>query len=515
MSRTFRAPARRLGAATLALGVATSIILSAGNPASAATAAVTTTDPAQAAASWLAGRLVDNTGKPSPTGNRFEDVYGGTGYYSGTSLDAVFALAAAGVGTAKIAAILSYAATTAAGPYANLDASQDQTGPYDGAVAKLALAATVGGGDPRAFGGRDLIATLAADKCTAVTVGSYPSVPECPAIGAARNIYSSVQEAFVLLAQARAGVVAAAPELTFFLGLQCPDGGFTTNTSATPTCVSDLDATSYAMFALKALGGQSTALGKAATWLAGQRNAAGYWVSQGGPNTDSTGLATSALDLSGADVSVPRAWLRSQQVTDGPTFGPTASRSALQYLGTFDPAGSRKATADAIPGLIAGANLATLTVPANATAQLPVLPASGAVTHDRVVQGRSQTVSGTGFSVGETVTAVLHSAPVTVGTVTANATGTAALTFTVPKNTAAGAHQLVLTGAASGLSATVAFTVTAAAITPAPVIAPAVSDPQLAATGLDGHQLGRLSTLAGVLLLLGGGLLLVGRRRSA
>jgi hypothetical protein len=60
------------------------------------------------------------------------------------------------------------------------------------------------------------------------------------------------------------------------------------------------------------------------------------------------------------------------------------------------------------------------------------------------------------------VTVVLHSNPVTLTTLTANAQGVASGTVTIPATAAVGAHSIVLTGATSGNVDSVAITLAAA-----------------------------------------------------
>jgi hypothetical protein len=117
-----------------------------------------------------------------------------------------------------------------------------------------------------------------------------------------------------------------------------------------------------------------------------------------------------------------------------------------------------------------------------------------------VQAGDPQTVRGTGFSAGDTVTVVLNSTPVALGTLTADARGELQLTFTVPAGTETGRHTVVLTGAVSGV-ATAAFEVTA----------PPSGDGVLATTGA---VVGGSLLLASGLTLLGGLLIAAARRRS-
>lgn len=522
---------RRPTFAVAAATVAALLVVSA--PAAAAQAsAATTTDPAAAAAGWLAQQFVGADHKPSPSGDHFDGSFpgtnGGTTYFfdGGTSSDAIYALAAAKAGQTKIDAAIAYFEQHV-DEYTSLSDTSGAPGPSDGQVAKTALAAIVAGADPTSFGGFNLLTTLKDDECTTVSGSSTDfTIATCPAIGAGRNIFSSVSESLIILAEARAGGSHApsTKAVDYLLSLQCSDGGFTVATTGGTGCTPDVDATGYAAAALLALGDQQASLGRAAAWLVAQRNAAGYWVAQGGPDVDSTGLAASALDATGADTSTSRAWLASQQMTTGPTIGAGASRGALKFQGKFDASASVKATADGLLGLVPGASLATLTA-TGATPGAAVLALSTPKTASTAVrQGGKQTVTGVGFSAGEKVSAQLHSSPVSLGSVTASTTGVAMVAFTVPASLAAGSHSVVLTGATSGLTSTATFTVTNAPAAPAttPPPPPAVSpglggaeSPILADTGLDARQ-ALAEALAGLALIAAGtGALYAGRRRRA
>ncbi|GAB3317766.1 hypothetical protein GCM10027451_36070 [Geodermatophilus aquaeductus] len=121
-----------------------------------------------------------------------------------------------------------------------------------------------------------------------------------------------------------------------------------------------------------------------------------------------------------------------------------------------------------------------------------------------VAAGRQQTVSIGGFRPGELVRGTLHSTPVDLGTVRADAAGVATFTFTVPAGLEAGAHTVSMTGLTSGVTAEVPFTVTAA---------PASSSARqgdLASTGADVVP---LIGIGGVLVAAGGAAVVVSRRR--
>ncbi len=511
----------RLRAAVAIASIAAVTVLSENTAAQAATPG-TTTEPAAAAAGWLSRQLVG--------GNHLVTTYNGTSYadYGGTA-DAVFALSAAKVGRSAIEAATGWLAKNA-DAYSSVSDTSNAPGPYDGALGKLALVAEVTGQNPADFGGYDLLKALHNDQCTAAgnADGSDSSKPLCPAPGAARNIYSSVSESLVILAESRAGGSnAPTPDaVDYFLSLQCPNGGFTGSTGAcTDNTDASVDETAYAAMALAALGSQPAALAKAVGWLAAQRDSSGNWVVQGGPDVDSTGLAAAALAAAGKDVSSSRGWLAAQQVQTGPTLGTGAARGALKYQGAFDPISSVKATSDGLLGLGTDGSLATLT-DSGAAADAPVLAlATPRMAAAAVARGADQTVTGTGFAAGERVRAVLHSNPVRVGTAAANAKGAVSVRFAVPAGAALGAHTVELTGLSSGLTVSSApFTVSAAS-TPAPTgsgspssgaTAVDCNDPTaLACTGRDGRQTRGELVLGAGLVLAGAGALWLGRHRRA
>ncbi|MCL2317169.1 MAG: Ig-like domain-containing protein [Actinomycetia bacterium] len=72
--------------------------------------------------------------------------------------------------------------------------------------------------------------------------------------------------------------------------------------------------------------------------------------------------------------------------------------------------------------------------------------------------GRSYVFTGTGFAPGEKVSGMVYSTPVDLGSVTANASGTAVFVWIAPPDFAAGSHRVVLTGT-SGATAQTTFTV--------------------------------------------------------
>jgi hypothetical protein len=474
----------------------------------------TTTVPGAAAAGWLAQQFGDHLDFPAST------------YFDGgATADAVFALAAARSGRTKIDRTMRYFAAHI-DDYTNLQDTDGKPGPYDGSVAKAAAAVVVAGHDPRSFGSHDLISALHHDQCTAVSAPKNAhdfTTPTCPAVGAARNIFSSVSESFAILAEGRAaaaGGAALGPDnaaLAYFFSLQCPDGGFTVETSTASGCSSDVDATGYALMALQSLTNRpQDKIRAAAGWLRRTQRGAGYWVSQGAPNVDSTGLAAAALDGAGQDTPAARAWLAAQQVRTGPTVGAGAARGALAYQGRFDASSAVKATSDGTLGLVRDGSLATLSDAAAApdTAVLALAAPTLAVQHVR--PGGTDRVTGTGFSRGETVTGTLGRTR--LASLTADKNGTVAADIYIPRSVAAGTYALTLAGRSSGLSSSTTLAVRAA---PTPAQAPPVvptgrprgTAPILAATGAP--AIAPLLAGGGGSIILGAVALRLGRRRRA
>lgn len=453
---------RRMGAVGAGLA-AVAITVAGGQPAAAATPSYsTTTNAVQAAAGWLAGQFVDSSHLPAPAGDHFDSKYGSTYYPNyGENADVIFGLAAAKAGGAKVATALNYLAT-------NLDAYSDITnsdgfGPYDGAVAKTALAALVAGSNPTSFAGKNLLQALKTDECPAASTSCTP--------GSAANIYASVSESLVLIAEKRGAAKYGAKyapsdaAVAYLLSLQCTDGGFSVKVDPAKACTggdtSDLDSTSYALMALQAVGGHATAATKAADWVASQRKAAGYWQSQNIPNPNSTGLAAAALQGQGRDVGASRSWLLGQQAKAG-----TTGAGAIKYNGSVAATTlsatslSVLATAQALPGMIDGGSLAVLSG-TGSHAGVGVYAPKASTSSSTVKPGATQTVSATGFAPRERVTVTLHSAPVVVAAVTADALGSVRASYRVPSTLPAGSHQVVLSGRSSGLTAARSFTVPA------------------------------------------------------
>jgi hypothetical protein len=326
--------------ALIAVGVALAVGLSAPP----AHAAQTTTEPAPAAAGWLAGQLVDGQFLLF-AGTEFPD--------PGLTVDATLAFAAAGVAGADADAAMAWLADPAV---ITSYVGDGELEIYAGAHAKLAFGAQVQGLDPTSFGGVDLVERLLGLQDA---TGRFLDTSE---FGEFSNAFS---QSFAILALAGAPD-GTAPEpldlaVDFQLTAQCPDGGFPEQ-FGTETCQSDVDSTAMVLQALLAAGEDPAA---ALDWLAGQQQADGSY----GGNANSTGLAGQALRAGARDDAADRAvaFLTGLQVgCDGPADDRGSVPATAQEAGD-----APRATAQAVLGLV-GTGMAALDGTA-AEAEAPVL----------------------------------------------------------------------------------------------------------------------------------------------
>ncbi|MFV0286212.1 MAG: hypothetical protein ACK5IM_07470 [Demequina sp.] len=116
---------------------------------------------------------------------------------------------------------------------------------------------------------------------------------------------------------------------------------------------------------------------------------------------------------------------------------------------------------------------------ATSTVTISVAAPAGAVSLgvSQAEQGKSFMVSATGFAPYDKVEVWLHSTPVLLGSATADTTGALSLRVTIPANTPAGQHTVVVK-ASSGASVSTAFRVLADdSSTPQPTVSPSPIDP--------------------------------------
>ncbi|MBN6039572.1 hypothetical protein [Amycolatopsis sp. 195334CR] len=130
-----------------------------------------------------------------------------------------------------------------------------------------------------------------------------------------------------------------------------------------------------------------------------------------------------------------------------------------------------------------------------------------------LVAGESVVVQGSGFTAGEDVAVVLHSDPVTLPPVKADANGAFSYTAVLPAQLPEGAHRLVFTGARSTVESAAELTVRAAA--PPIVVTTEASVPVAQEDGGDRGWIPVLVTGAVLLIVAGTAILLVLRKRAA
>lgn len=225
----------------------------------------TTTDPALAAAGWLAARI-----ETDPT------------LFGGTLADAILAFAAVGAGQAA-------AATALANLEAGLDAYISPGGVQrPGETAKVLLAVMTQRADPTAFGGHDLEAELRAMLVTD------------PGPGEGRfSTASAADQAYAILALARTTGGVPAEAVAWLVNQQCPSGEFHWDLGCpTGPGMEDSDTTGLAVQALLATG-DTTASASGVAWLLSTQDAGGGFVSFGTPNAGSSGLAAQAVRAAG------------------------------------------------------------------------------------------------------------------------------------------------------------------------------------------------------------------------
>jgi hypothetical protein len=263
MPRLVAGPASRIAQATTALLLALLLVMSLA-PAARAGDGPTTTDPALAAAGWLAVQVET-------------DATVGVGSLA----DAIFAFAATGAGQQA-------AATALAGIAAGLDAYVMPGGTLvPGALAKAMLAVQVQGSDPTSFGGRD----LEADLRGLLTVGG----PDDGRFGTG----SAFDQALAVLALSRTAGGIPPASATWLANAGCPSGEYSWDGSCPAAPGSeDPDTTGVVLQALLAAG-ETSAADAATAWLLSIQDPDGGFPSFGTSNSSSSGIAAQALRAAG------------------------------------------------------------------------------------------------------------------------------------------------------------------------------------------------------------------------
>ena len=230
---------------------------------------------------------------------------------------------------------------------------------------------------------------------------------------------------------------------------------------------------------------------------------------------DATSTASAAADVSANAAASAAATddastdASTTATTDANASSAAAAQAAAQNDATSTSAADASASADADPNASAAAAAnasssatasasAAADASASATADASADPSGDIAITIKVPvleRGERQTAVGTGFLPGESVSGVMSSEPIALGTQIADEDGTVTFTWTIPAGTDLGTHTVTLTGVTSG-SVAATFQVVAAG---------------LATTGGD-VQTGWLA-LAALLLTLGLGVTRIARSR--
>ncbi|MFF7592416.1 prenyltransferase/squalene oxidase repeat-containing protein [Kitasatospora purpeofusca] len=238
----------------------------------------------------------------------------------GLTIDGAFALAATGTDDTALRGIVDF--LDRRGKDANERTVNDWTAigteyAGGGSIGKEALLAQVVGRDPRAFGGHDLIAALAA-----VTCGKADDSTGCAGAGNYTWATSVFSQALGIMAQLRAGDTAnAAAPIAYLKSLQHADGSWPSLIPATGD--SDVDSTAMAVMALALVPGDEAAqaVDKGVAWIAGRQLADGGFPGAAGDSTNSAALAIQGMTLRrsahGAGIAKALDFLAGQQNDDG------------------------------------------------------------------------------------------------------------------------------------------------------------------------------------------------------
>lgn len=263
-----------------------------------------------AAARWVSGQLHDGThvvDEGSQTPNDF------------LTTEAAYALAAANGKDPALDKVTAHLAgrTDAYAYPAGADEAPDAT-----AAARLALLAEITEGDPRAFGGHDLLGDLAKNVCPAGPDSGSPT-PGCTARGDFHGATYADGQALAVLALLRGGVEPPAATVTRLTRLVCDDGSVTSILiSPGEYCDGDPATTGLVALVLDQAGGQDAALGEMRAYLKKAQLDSGAFPLYNGATTGAipaTSYAAQALRALGdgraADAAV--SWLSRQQLDDG------------------------------------------------------------------------------------------------------------------------------------------------------------------------------------------------------
>ncbi|HZN15008.1 MAG TPA: hypothetical protein VFB78_12100 [Acidimicrobiales bacterium] len=193
----------------------------------------------------------------------------------------------------------------------------------------------------------------------------------------------------------------------------------------------------------------------------------------------------------------------SPPTTSSPTTSPPTTSSPTTSPPTTQGGSTSSTSSTSTSSTTSTSTSSTSTTSTTVASTTTTLNASGvSVSPSQVAPGGVVTLTSTGWQANATVTVVMNSDPVTLGTMTANAAGVATKQFTIPATAPTGSHTLALSGIrASGTTqtVTVSLTVASAAVATTTTRAPTSGVP-MPRTGRD----------FAVLLMLGAGLVSAG-----
>jgi hypothetical protein len=239
---------------------------------------------------------------------------------------------------------------------------------YAGQTAKALVLAQVTGGNPRAFGGVNLVTRLGSlTKADGTTAGRIRD-------RGASDYSNSIGQGFAARGLSIARSPKAADAVSFLLKQQCSEGffrlGFAPEGKRRQSCdqgsktlsVPDTDATALAVINLSAIGKKSPAVKQAIAdgigWLRKTQKKDGSFG--GGPttegsNSNSTGLAAWALGENDACTAAAKAatWVgKLQQGRGAIAYDRAAFNAGRDGISTAEKDQWRRATAQAAPGLV-------------------------------------------------------------------------------------------------------------------------------------------------------------------
>ncbi len=427
---------RRLGASTLAFAVGTGLVLAA--PGAATAVVDEDAAPVAGGATWLSGELTN--GVLHNEQFAFDDY--------GLSIDAAFALDAAGGHDDAVQRVADAIAANLEAYTSYVPAPGAEPHVLAGSLAKALALTTVAGRDGRSFGGHDLVAELEAQVATeGANTGRIEDTYD-PAVAWESDFANTIGQAFAAMGLDAEGGDLTGPVTDFLLQQQCAEGFFRLNFapagSDNQTCdgdaaaAPDTDVTALSVIALQSQledAGVRSAVTRATEWLVAAQQTDGSWgggTSTETPNTNSTGLATTALGLVGETEAAARgaAWVAELQVTEvgrcaaspiGADTGAIAYDAAAAELGQDEGITVatrdqwRRATVQALPAL-RYLESAPTTAPLTLTAPTGYRAAGSKVTLRLAGLGAGETACVAGAPVTGPATSVVVTLPAGTGT---------------------------------------------------------------------------------------------------